>query len=181
MATTGDGEDAPFVPFTTAERIQQLGEVDESIVSLLRTVGAAIQSLGKKDAGNGDVVMNAGNEDSDDDETGEDAAFKHHMNDFLRTLRSVNVRMKRQIWGLEEAGIIKSSDANAADTTDENGKTLEPDGNGKIGGMDVGWLNSRSNKVERDMESELWDQAEAFLRGMLKKDGAGAGEDSKMD
>lgn len=155
-------------------------------MSLLRTVGAAIQSLNKKDLTDGDVNMNPGGDDADsgdeDEESGKDTAFKHHMNDFLRTLRSVNVRMKRQIWGLEEAGIIRSSDAPPGTTfTDENGKTLEPDGNGKVGGMDVGWLNSRSNKVERDMESELWDQAEAFLSDMIKQGGGSVlEEDSKM-
>ncbi|KAH6652376.1 mediator complex, subunit Med11 [Truncatella angustata] len=173
MAAQSNSEDASFVPFTTAERIQQLGEIDESIVSLLRTVGAAIQSLNKSDTSDEDVSMNAGGDadsDDDDDEPGKDTAFKHHTNDFLRTLRSVNVRLKRQIWGLEEAGIIRSSDAPAGDTAGDHGnKTLEPDGNGKIGGMDVGWLNSRSNKVERDMESELWDQAEAFLKDVIKK------------
>ncbi|KAK6068225.1 hypothetical protein SCUP234_10213 [Seiridium cupressi] len=173
MANQDNGEETPFVPFTTAERIQQLGEIDESIVGLLRTVGAAIQSLNKKDLNDGDAAMNTGpgEADSDDeDESGKDTAFKHHMNDFLRTLRSVNVRMKRQIWGLEEAGIIKSSDAPTGDAAADDGlKALEPDGNGKIGGMDVGWLNSRSNKVERDMESELWDQAEAFLKERIKQ------------
>ncbi|KAK6202035.1 hypothetical protein LQW54_009089 [Pestalotiopsis sp. IQ-011] len=174
MASHGNLEENPFASFTTAERIQQLGEIDESIVSLLRTAGAAIQSLNKKDPNEGDTVMDVdngdGDSDDDDDESGKDRAFKHQMNDFMRTLRSVNVRMKRQIWGLEEAGIIKSSDAPAGDgPADDNGKTLEPDGNGKIGGMDVGWLNSRSNKVERDMEAELWDQAESFLRDMIKQ------------
>ncbi|ETS77130.1 hypothetical protein PFICI_11004 [Pestalotiopsis fici W106-1] len=180
MASQSSMDATSFAPFTTAERIQQLGEIDESIVSLLRTAGAAIQSLNKKDPNEGDGVMDLGNggtdSDDEDDESGKDRAFKHQMNDFMRTLRSVNVRMKRQIWGLEEAGIIKSSDAPQGDAaSDENGKTLEPDGNGKIGGMDVGWLNSRSNKVERDMESELWDQAEAFLKDMIKQ-----GDDTKM-
>lgn len=114
----------------------------------------------------------ADSDEDEEDESGKDTAFKHHTNDFLRTLRSVNVRIKRQIWGLEEAGIIKSSDTPAGDTAaDDHGKTLEPDGNGNIGGMDVGWLNSRSNKVERDMESELWDQAESFLEDMIKQGG----------
>lgn len=199
-STQGSAGEAPFVPFTTGERIKQLGEIDEvrcsllfrlctimkadiatqSIVSMLRTVGSAIQNLGKKGAGTADVAMNTGDGDSEDDESGEDAAFKHQMNDFLRTLRSVNVRMKRQIWGLEEAGIIKSSEGGANDAPEEGGKTLDPDGNGKIGAFDVGWLNSRSNKVERDMESELWDQAESFLQGMLQNGGPTTGGDSHM-
>jgi hypothetical protein len=150
-------------------------------VSLLRTVGSAIQNLGKKDTGSADIVMSSGDGNSDDEENGQDANFKHQMNDFLRTLRSVNVRLKRQLWGLEEAGIVKSSDGAANDAPEEGGKTMDPDGNGKIGPFDVGWLNSRSNKVERDMESGLWDQAEAFLQSMATKNGApSTGGDTHM-
>lgn len=99
----------------------------------------------------------------------------------------MDVHLKRQIWGLEEAGIISlksSRDAAAADSGGPAGAgssaagaggaaaaatggsadaagsavktSLEPDAVGKIGGLDVGWLNARSNKVERDMEAELW-------------------------
>lgn len=89
----------------------------------------------------------------------------------MTTLHSVDVRLKRQIWGLEEAGIItlKGSRQQAAAEAGSGAPggsgsgadavtktTLEPDGVGKVGGLDVGWLNARSNKIERDMESELW-------------------------
>ncbi|KAH8652199.1 mediator complex protein-domain-containing protein [Xylariales sp. PMI_506] len=177
-ATQDGGDEAPFVPFTTAERIQQLGEIDESVVSLLRTVGQTIQSLGKDAPGDGDVVMGAG--DNDDDESSDAAVFKHNVNHFLRTLRSVNVRIKRQIWGLEEAGIVTLGMGNNEDEQPVGSKSLEPDGNGKIGGIDVGWLNSRSNKVERDMEAELWDQAEALFKEMLQGEATTTIEDSQM-
>lgn len=72
------------------------------------------------------------------------------MDSFLTTLHSVDVRLKRQIWGLEEAGIISLKESRPS------GVSLEPNGVGNIGSLDVGWLNSRSNKVDRDMEAELW-------------------------
>jgi hypothetical protein len=140
-------------------------------------------------------------EDEDDDDVDEETArekamekakykgkavvFQHEMNEFLRTLHSVNIRIKRQIWGLEESGIVKlgkddDDDDQAKKQLQQQQKKktagLEPDGNGRIGGINVGWLNTRSNKVERDMESELWDQAEAFLRALLEQ-----GEDSSGD
>jgi hypothetical protein len=34
---------------------------------------------------------------------------------------------------------------------------------GNVGSLDVGWLNSRGSKVERDMEAELWGKAKDFL------------------
>jgi hypothetical protein len=101
--------------------------------------------------------------------------FKTSMDEFLRTLQQVNIGMKRQIWGLEEAGII-SLGKKAANNKEESGETqannarnrlLEPDGSGKIGGLDVGWLNSRSNKVEKEMEADLWQEAEEILRRLI--------------
>lgn len=134
----------------------------------MRTVGRACESLAKTDTNPVDATMGSGN-DAEDDETD---VFQVSVKEFFRTLHSVDVRIKRQVWGLEEAGIVSLG---KEDTEDEPSKTktkpsaLQPDGDGKIGGFDAGWLNSRSSKVERDMESELWEQAEAFLDKMFEK------------
>lgn len=119
-------------------------------------------------------------------------AFKTAMNSFMKTLHSVDVRLKRQIWALEEAGIItiKGADrreqgAEAAALAGSGGAagpgaaapggvgsstkgSLEPNGIGQMGTLDVGWLNSRSNKVERVMESELWTGARQHLEGIVE-------------
>ncbi|KAH9909940.1 mediator complex, subunit Med11 [Xylariomycetidae sp. FL2044] len=167
---THEGQDT-FVPFTKAERIQQLSETDKNIVSLLRSTAQAVESLGKRESTSEDTVMT----DSDQAQI-----FKDSMEDFLQTLRSVNVGMKRQIWGLEEARIVSLAKDKAPNTREEGGevqgtttRSLEPDGDGKIGGLDVGWLNSRSNKVGMDMEADLWDQAETLLRETLQSKGQG--------
>ncbi|KAI1123010.1 mediator complex, subunit Med11 [Nemania abortiva] len=165
-------EQEPFVPFTKAERIQQLGNIDKQIVSLLRYTGQAIQCLGKPDEG---VSMT----DTDPIEQ-----YKQSMEGFMRTLRNVNVGIKRQIWGLEEAGIISLSKKELA-TREEGGEVqasnarnkLEPDGSGKIGGLDVGWLNSRSSQVERDMEADLWQEVEDILQRLLAHQQQEAGQD----
>lgn len=110
------------------------------------------------------------------------------MDEFMKTLRSVNVSMKRQIWGLEEAGIITLGKKELG-IREEGGEVhashtrsglLEPDGNGKIGGLDVGWLNSRSNKVEKDMEADLWQEASDMLQRLIthQRQGATQGSDS---
>ncbi|KAI1390519.1 mediator complex protein-domain-containing protein [Hypoxylon trugodes] len=169
------GEQAPFVPFTKAERIQQLGEIDRGIVSLLRSAGAAIQTLGTQQAQGEDTIMT-------EDKGQQSQVFQDSLNEFLRTLRTVNVGMKRQIWGLEEAHII-SLDKESQNVRDEGGESqgashrnapLKPDGDGKIGGLDVGWLNSRSDKVERDMEADLWKEAELYLRRLIEQNDAAA-------
>ncbi|KAI0016023.1 mediator complex, subunit Med11 [Xylariomycetidae sp. FL0641] len=160
-----------FVLFTKAERMAQLGEIDRNIVSLLRSTAQAVESIGKKDK------QDKQDEDTAMTDTNQAQVFNDSMNDFLRTLRKVNVGMKRQIWGLEEAGIISPGKKDIQNIKEEGGEvqasgtrigTLEPDGTGKIGGLDVGWLNSRSNKVERDMEAHLWDESERTLRLLLQ-------------
>ncbi|KAI0471983.1 mediator complex, subunit Med11 [Xylariaceae sp. FL0804] len=163
------GEETAFVPFTKAERIQQLADIDKRIVSLLRSTAQAVQTLGKREPGAHDAAT-ATNQDPLH-------IFNDSMDDFLKTLRAVNVGMKRQIWGLEEARIIslsknetpviKEAGGEVKASVSQNGH-LELDGHGRIGGLDVGWLNSRSNKVERDMESDLWDSAEDALVKILQ-------------
>ena len=96
-------------------------------------------------------------------------AFKDSMDAFLSTLHRVDVRLKRQIMALEEAGIISLG---AAKETKQPGVgAIEPNGVGNIGNLDVGWLNSRSNKVERDMEAELWTKAREHLEGLVENGG----------
>ncbi|KAI1497616.1 mediator complex, subunit Med11 [Biscogniauxia marginata] len=166
-----NNEQSSFVPFTKAERIQQLGEIDRNIINLLKSTAQAIQSLGKREPQGEDAIM------TDDDQK---QVFKDSMDDFLATLRVVNVGMKRQIWGLEEEHIISLPKKDNQNIKEEGGEVqasntrtglLEPDGDGKIGGLDVGFLNSRSNKVERDMEADMWDEAEAIMRRILAHGG----------
>ncbi len=76
----------------------------------------------------------------------------------------MDVRLKRQILGLEEAGIIVRERNLSQDKTGGNadGKSTSE----KKSNLDVGWLNSRSGKVERDFEAELWRKARHFLESM---------------
>ncbi|KAI0847212.1 mediator complex, subunit Med11 [Daldinia vernicosa] len=164
-------EQPQFVPFTKAERIEQLGEIDRNIVSLLRSTAQAIQTLGRQQSQGEDTIMT-------DEKDQQSQVFQSSMNDFLRTLRAVNVGMKRQIWGLEEEHIISLENKDGPNTRDEGGEAqgvgnrntpIKPDGDGKIGGLDVGWLNSRSDEVERGMETDLWAEAESYLQRLLKQ------------
>ena len=77
--------------------------------------------------------------------------------------------MKRQIWGLEEAGIIPDKERGKSTvgvTGEEASKGETATVDKSMGKLDVGWLNSRSGKVERDMEAGLWGKARAFLEGL---------------
>jgi hypothetical protein len=39
--------------------------------------------------------------------------------------------------------------------------------------LDVGWLNSRSDKVDRVMEAELWERSRAFLEDTTRENPSG--------
>ncbi|KAH8815822.1 mediator complex protein-domain-containing protein [Xylogone sp. PMI_703] len=172
MSAREDGESSTpgFRPFTKAERIQQLNDIDKSITQLLQSAGLAIKTLS--------AAQSASSSPSSSDRR---EAFKNASNSYLKTLQSVDVRLKRQIYGLEEADIIpadKSSMKNKGDTQDSQassglGKSSQSTSaatahvDGGLGKLDIGWLNSRSGRVGRDMEAELWAEAKEFLEKVL--------------
>lgn len=92
------------------------------------------------------------------------------MDSFVTTLHHVDVHLKRQILGLEEAGIIDLSHDTAAAQEGEGDKgDVRPTAVGTVGGLDLGWLNSRGDRVERGMEGELWERGRGFLEGVAKE------------
>jgi hypothetical protein len=91
-------------------------------------------------------------------------AFKSATDSFLTTLHSIDVRMKRQIMALEEAGIVNLANEPRQGPNGGTKASLKPNGLGTVGGLDVGWLNSRSTRVEREMEGEMWQEAKDFLK-----------------
>ncbi|RDW71185.1 hypothetical protein BP6252_07748 [Coleophoma cylindrospora] len=169
MTSTSDqAEDSSFVPFTKAERIQQLNDIDKSITQLLQSAGLATKTLSAFQ----DPAESASSDRRD--------AFQAASNSYLKTLQSVDVRLRRQIYGLEEANIIpaeiaktkkpaeKSSQRDGPSTSSDLSMVTE----GTMGKLDIGWLNSRSGRVGRDMEAELWSKAKTFVEQLdEKKDG----------
>ncbi|KAL1850749.1 hypothetical protein VTK73DRAFT_9595 [Phialemonium thermophilum] len=197
-------------PFTKAERIHQLAEIDSDIALLLTHTGNAIQALGQSvstGASHADGISPSepapmsidGSDEAGRENQGSAplkpearlASFNASMNAFMKTLHAVDVRLKRHIWGLEEAGIITLKSAERRELAGEGGgpggtaaadtgaaaaavdavlgdekPSLEPNGVGNIGSLDVGWLNARSNKVDRVMENELWTAAKKHLQGV---------------
>ncbi|POS77908.1 hypothetical protein DHEL01_v203700 [Diaporthe helianthi] len=211
-------------PFTRAERMQQLADIDRDIASLLDLTGMAIQSLGRQSLPPAPATNSTGPGAPDQQQEAQSQSqsqsqpqpqpqptaaeqtrqFEEAMNKFLSTLHSVDARLKRQILGLDEAGIISlPSNKDAAAAARDSGKpkdgedagagagaaaaaaatapgakpALEPDGVGKVGDLDVGWLNSRSNQVEREMEAELWTKARRHLETLSGVAGAAGDRD----
>ena len=109
--------------------------------------------------------------------------FTAAASQYFSLLSSVDVRLRRQIYALEEAEIIPAEAASkeqqtssaappgsAAHATVPNpppakqataGKSASTGGG--LGALDVGWLNSRNDKVGKEMEAELWGKARDFV------------------
>lgn len=151
----------------------------QDIVSLLALSGNALQSLGRQSHTSDE---NDQPPKSTDEQT---QTFQDTMDNFLITLHKVDVRMKRQIFGLEEAGILtldktKPKEDDGIDPAQKS--TIEPNGMGMVGNLDVGWLNSRSNQVELEKEAELWTNARKALENMSRGAGAvGSNGDEDVD
>ncbi|KAG9253107.1 mediator complex, subunit Med11 [Emericellopsis atlantica] len=133
-------------PFTVEENIRQLNAIDQSIVQLMNHTANALNAVSMPHAA------------SEVDVASQKQGLQDATDAFLDALNSVEVRMKRQIMALEEAGIVNLKPAAKGTKV-----SLKPDGMGNVGKLDIGWLNSRGNKVEREMEAELWSKAKDYL------------------
>ncbi|KAL8870361.1 MAG: hypothetical protein Q9198_007649 [Flavoplaca austrocitrina] len=109
---------------------------------------------------------------------------------YFSLLSSIDVRLRRHISALEDAGILPSEtiatetqssrDVSTTNTSMSNNLVLRPGAsardaitNGGIGNLDVGWLNSRNNNVERKMEANLWKEAHELIDTILEAKDSG--------
>lgn len=185
-----EDQTSTYRPFTKAERIQQLNDIDKVrlIKSLLilkhcLTVSQSILQL-VQTAGQTLKILTASQEPGESQSPHEKRkAFESASNSYLRTLQSVDVRLRRQILGLEEADIIpadkaksKNKGKSAVEPTEPRrpavpgnmagSKTDDVAPEGGMGNLDIGFLNSRSGRVGRDMEAELWSKSRKFLEDL---------------
>jgi hypothetical protein len=95
--------------------------------------------------------------------------FEGASESLISHLKKVDVGLRRNIWGLEEASIIAIDRVKKATAQTGNGipgrqkQEAEAADASSIGKLDIGWLNSRSGRVGRDMEAELWENSRKFL------------------
>ncbi|KAM4064358.1 mediator complex protein [Hirsutella rhossiliensis] len=148
-------------PFTAEENIDHLNAIGRSIAQLMSHTATALNAL--TTPASAEPVADGANQPALDPPSQKEA-FRSATDSFLTTLHSIDVRMKRQVLALEEAGIVNLSNAPRQGPNSAAAKaSLKPNGVGTVGNLDVGWLNSRSWRVERDMEAELWQEARDFL------------------
>ncbi|KAH7309585.1 mediator complex protein [Stachybotrys elegans] len=157
-----DSEGDVHKPYSVEENIHQLNAMDKAIAQLMNHTATALTSLtipvSPKDADTTEEKPQPMLDPAAQKET-----FRSATDSFLTTLHTIDVKMKRQILALEEAGIINLTSGATAEVKGAPQASLKPNGAGAIGNLDVGWLNSRGTKVEREMETELWAKARSFL------------------
>lgn len=168
---------------SSADRIRELLEIDSDVATMLQAAGQAVNALTNRPleaaAENGDdMAMTNGRGSATLDARKE--SFKQNATQYYTLLQAVIARLRRQAYALEEAGII-SADANTISniTVKKAPVAAGPAGraqpaqdgerltNGGMGNHDIGWLNSRGNKVGADKEKELVEDAKKLLEDVL--------------
>ncbi|EXJ93543.1 hypothetical protein A1O1_01935 [Capronia coronata CBS 617.96] len=147
---------APSASFTPASRIAELNQIDQSISTLLSAASDAVSILSNTPAS--ETLRQ-------DLRTAESArsAFTAAAEAYFSNLSSIEVRLRRQVYALEEAELIRPG--NERDT--RRGRTLGGDSElPRVGGgpLDPSWLNARAtDKVGASMRQELLAQARDFV------------------
>ncbi|KAK3618769.1 hypothetical protein LTR56_024434 [Elasticomyces elasticus] len=160
---------------TPADRIRELNDISSGIAEMLRHMGQAISALAPNPDEGGDNMA------------ARKATFDEHSKAAYTGIQAFQAKMRRQAYALEEAGIIaaeapvirvKSNQPQAQGAAAGRGgpaaagaQVVEAERvtNGGLGNLDVGWLNSRGNKVAVEMESELLQEAKDLLQRELER------------
>ncbi|KAL4740993.1 mediator complex protein-domain-containing protein [Aspergillus similis] len=153
MTESKDSENS-FRVFTSADRIRQLNEIDKDVAKLIHSAGLAIQAL--TNARSNDPTTPASADNSLDSHK---ARFKEATSQYFALLSSIDVRLRRQVYALEEASILapdSSYRAGDSGSAAAAGGTSNP--------LDVSWLNSRKDTVGKEKEAELWAAARQFVQ-----------------
>jgi len=102
--------------------------------------------------------------------------------EYFALVSSVDIGLRQQIHALEENKIIPSEATSkesqggtdtSVTSTGASAATGIPSSasrsamiGGGLGNLDIGWLNSRNDNVDKEMEAELWKKASTFLAGL---------------
>jgi hypothetical protein len=106
-------------------------------------------------------------------------AFSEATESYLSALSNIDVRLRRNVYALEEAGLVnRDGKRGAAGAYSEEART------GGNGPLDSSWLNARSSEsVSKGMDREIWADARKLVgRLEVKKPAESAeGADDQMD
>ncbi|KAF4556287.1 Hypothetical protein D9617_1g081630 [Elsinoe fawcettii] len=164
---------------SSTDRIRDLSAIASDVPTLLSSSSAALAALA------GDVSTpplspkGIPSPDPNDSAALAEAkqAFTTNAKLYFTTLQSVMARLRRQVYALEEAGIIAAEAPVLASSAPQDrsrapagGKVQEEEKliNGGLGGLDVAWLNSRVGKGGLEKEAEVLEEAKRLVEEALK-------------
>jgi hypothetical protein len=141
----------------------------QQIPTLLQAAGSAIQILTTSKTPDPSETTSSDDE-LDSEETTDSAAlkarkanFKAHTETFYETLHAIRTTMLAQVTALENADLILTE----ASKVTEYGSGIT---NAGLGGLDIGYLNSRVRDVGLSKERELVKEARELVEGMVEKE-----------
>ncbi|KAI5361452.1 Putative mediator complex, subunit Med11 [Septoria linicola] len=173
-----------------AGRISELSGINKDVATLLESAGQAVHALTNRplnlhDSLDEDTQMSDSTSDSVDARKDH---FRENATSFFENLQAITARLRRQAYALEEAGIITPDPLNVPEQPKAapppaqgrgmavvpKEQQLDPERikNGGLGNLDVGWLNSRGNKVGAEKEAELVQETKDLLEGVLRDGGS---------
>ncbi|KAL2863947.1 mediator of RNA polymerase II transcription subunit 11 [Aspergillus lucknowensis] len=152
----GGTSDRPAQVFTSADRIRQLNEIDKDVAKLIHSAGLAIQALTNARSGYSSTTDNSLDSHK--------ARFKEATSRYFALLSSIDVRLRRQVYALEEASVLAPDSSSRSG--DLSGAGAGAGASGVSNPLDVSWLNSRKDTVGKEKEAELWAAAREFVQRM---------------
>jgi hypothetical protein len=148
------------------------------VTTLLKHAGHAVKAL----------TTRAPRDDSDGTSLDQQKkAFNESTSQYFSLLSSIDVRLRRQIYALEEAGIISGDfgpthrQVDVANLPVPGMQAPRDRQAGGLGGLDVGWLNGRNDNVGKEMEAELWQQARSLISELEEEKNQKTGKMSAGD
>ena len=121
--------------------------------------------------------------------------FTAATTEYFALVSSVDIGLRQQIHALEEDKIIPSEATSkesqggadiSVNSTGASAATGIPSSTsrsaiigGGLGNLDIGWLNSRNDNVDKEMDAELWNKASTFLAGLEESKTTGSENDEQ--
>jgi len=157
-------------------RLQADSQRVQDIAKLIHSAGLAIQALTNAKPSSPSSKVPDGSLES------HKTQFKDATQQYFALLSSIDVRLRRQVYALEEASVLppeRTGDAAGAAAAGGTGAAAASNP------LDVSWLNSRKDTVGKDKEAELWSAARAFVEQLDQspsgqKDSSKSNDDSDM-
>ena len=161
QTTSPAADEDSIKAFTPSERIAELNAIDQSVSSLLSSAAEAVGILSNSTENVTSAPKTLASAQ---------ARFTKASSTYFSTLSSIEVRLRRQIYALEEAGLVEPGTEQDAKAGRGAASQIGRSGGGPL---DPSWLNARAdNGVDYAMRRELVDKAKDFLRRNQVKTGS---------